>query len=82
MNTITKEDIIEATVDYNIYPDIIINYCLEHNKEVQLTNKFIIVLLSNPVLLDKCYNIALNYYQEKYNITMVKDKQGIIILAY
>lgn len=82
MSTITKERVIEATLDCKIHPDIIVEYCLKHDKEVQLTNKLIIVLLSNPALLYKCYEIALNYYQEEYDITIVKNKQGIIISAY
>lgn len=82
MSTITKEYIINATIKNNLYPDIIIEYCKEHNKEEDMITKLMIVLLSDSRLMYKCYIIALEYYQEKYNIVIVRNKENIIINAY
>lgn len=69
-----------CTVNYpTIYKQVIKEYCLEHGKDEDRTDIFIVLLNTDVMLLKHCYKTALHYYQEKLNIQIWSDDQGNII---
>ena len=62
---------------------LLTDYCvLEHNKSVIDTNNFINILLSNPVIISRYINIAVDYYKGKYNICSLYNKEGKLLQIF
>ena len=51
--------------------DILIEYCLEHGKSLDMTIKFIKIMSITPNGLYNCLLDALHYYQKKFEITEI-----------
>lgn len=51
--------------------DILIEYCLEHGKSLDMTIKFIKIMSVIPNGLYNCLLDALHYYQKKFEITEI-----------
>lgn len=76
-----KETIIALTMGEPDTKGLIFEYCLEMGKEDLETSKFLAVLMLSPYY-DWCFNYALEYYQRKFNICILRNKEGRIITAY
>lgn len=76
-----KETIIALTMGEPDTKGLIFEYCLEMGKEELETSKFLAVLMLSPYY-DWCFNYALEYYQRKFNICILRNKEGRIITAY
>lgn len=76
MSTITKEDVINATMSESIDIDLIKEYCIEHGKDNDMIDKLIMVLAVIPTKLMQYYMVALEYYQCKFNISLIHEKEG------
>lgn len=71
-----KESVKQALLNPdNIDIDIIKDYCIEHKKDVHKTMLFIQIIMMTS-LTRRCYDIALEYYQKKYNLCLVYNRQG------
>lgn len=82
MSTITKEDTIRATLGKYINLDIVSEYCVEMGKDSEDVNQLISILSVYPMLASYCYDIALEYFQRKYEIVLYYSKNGNLINAY
>ena len=51
--------------------DILIEYCLEHSKPLDMTIKFIKIMSITPNGLYNCLLDAINYYQKKFEVTEI-----------
>lgn len=83
MNTITDTyilDLLNGKKQPSI--DILIEYCLEQGKDIEDINKFIQILMNMPIVLNECINYVIQYYQDKYNIILIYDKDNNFINAY
>ena len=64
------------------YIELLINYCLEHNKPIEETKTFVNFIAQTP-FFSNCLNTAVEYYKNKLNIIEVKDlKTNNTILIY
>lgn len=64
------------------YIELLIDYCIEHNKPIEETKTFISFIAQTP-FFSNCLNIAIDYYKNKLNITEVIDlKTNKTILIY
>ena len=64
------------------YIELLINYCLEHNKPIEKTKTFVNFIAQTP-FFSNCLNVAVDYYKNKLNIIEVKDlKTNNTILIY
>ena len=62
---------------------ILTDYCvLEHNKSVTDTNNFINAIISNPIIIFNCLEIALDYYKKKFNISILYSKERELLLIF
>lgn len=62
---------------------LLTDYCVvEHNKSVTDTNKFMSIILSNPIITSTCVNIALDYYKRKFNIYELYSKEGKLLQIF
>lgn len=62
---------------------LLTDYCVvEHNKSVTDTNKFISIILSNPIITSTYVNIALDYYKRKFNIYELYSKEGKLLQIF
>lgn len=62
---------------------ILVDYCiLEHNKPVTDTNNFINDIISNPIIVSHCLEIALDYYKRKFNISVLYSKEKELLLIF
>lgn len=75
-----KETVIKATESIDL--SIITEYCQEMGKEPDKISSLISILPNIPPLLMSCYSTALEYYQIKFGISILKDKDGKIIKAF
>ena len=62
--------------------DLIYEYCLEMGKKEEDISKFMTVLMFYPYQCNQCFYYALEYYQRKFNICIITDKENRIISAY
>lgn len=53
---------------------LLMSYCLEHNKSEYETALFVTTVLSNLDIFGYCINIALDYYERKFNVCKLWDK--------
>lgn len=62
---------------------LLTDYCVvEHNKSVTDTNKFMSIILSNPIITSTYVNIALGYYKRKFNIYELYSKEGKLLQIF
>lgn len=62
---------------------VLTEYCiLEHNKSVTDTNNFIKAIISNPIIISHHINIALDYYNRKFNIGILYSKDGELLQIF
>ena len=62
---------------------LLTDYCVaEHNKPVTATNKFISIILSNPIIISTYVNTALDYYKRKFNIYELYSKEGKLLQIF
>ena len=76
-----KQTIIDLTLAKPYDGDLIFEYCIEMGKEESETIKFINLLIFTPYY-NYCFKHALDYYQKKFNIILLHDKNGNLITAY
>lgn len=76
-----KETVIALTKGESDKTGLIFEYCIEMGKEGLEASKFLAELILSPYY-DCCFNYALDYYQRKFNICILRDKEGRIINAY
>ena len=64
------------------YIELLINYCIEHNKPIEETKTFVNFIVQTP-FFSNCLIVAIDYYKNKFNIIEVKDlKTNNTILIY
>jgi hypothetical protein len=64
------------------YIELLIDYCIEHNKPIEETKTFISFIAQTP-FFSNCLNVAIDYYKNKLNIIEVIDlKTNKTILIY
>lgn len=64
------------------YIELLINYCLEHNKPIEETKTFVNFIAQTP-FFSNCLKVAIDYYKNKLNIIEVIDlKTNNTILIY
>lgn len=76
-----KETIIALTLGEPDKKGLVYEYCIEMGKEELETSKFLAVLILSPYY-HWCFNYALDYYQRKFNVCIIRNKDGRIITAY
>ena len=54
-------------------------YCIEHNKDLAITNQFITVLINTPFVTN-CVLIALEYYKKKFNVIELKQDNYVLLI--
>lgn len=80
-----KETIIKYTLNNNMQSidlNVIREYCIEKGKNINKIDIFLQILRMDIPYLLHCYNTALEYYQEKFNIVVVIDKDNNVKYAY
>lgn len=82
MSTITKEQVIQATLSNTVDIDIIIEYCNEVGGDSEAIQELIPVIIYFSDLLDYCYSVALDYFHRKYEVVLCYSKKGKLITAY
>lgn len=83
MSTITKDSAIKAALSgIQSWQYIITSYCREFDKKDEDIKKLLMFLLIDGPLMVEYYNIALDYFLEKFNITLVHDNTGRLVYAY
>lgn len=75
--------ILNGKHDLTSYIELLIDYCVEeHKKPIKETKTFINIISQTP-FFSNCLNIAIEYYEKKFNIVKVIDtKTNNIILIY
>ena len=61
--------------------DIIYEYCIEMGKDKDKSYEFSSFVSFTP-FYKYCFNYALDYYQRKFNVCILRDKEGKIINVY
>lgn len=61
---------------------VIQEYCLEHNKSIDMTVKYLQAMQMIPNGIQGCLLDALDYYKNKFEITEIKNKENRIIKYY
>ena len=61
---------------------VIQEYCLEHNKSMDITVQYLQVIQMLPNGIKGCLLDALNYYKTKFEILELRDKNNNIIKYY
>lgn len=81
-----KSVIIEATRNQSLYPEILYEYCIEHGKTTEDADKLVslcyIPSLAIKQVLTEWYEVALEYYQRQFEISIVKDKIGRLVTVF
>lgn len=78
-----KQTIIDITKNNNIKLEVIYDYCIENGKDEIKTSALITALIRLPTIMwMDWYNVALEYYRRKFNICILRDKNGKIIHVY
>lgn len=81
MNTMDREAIIALIMGGPDNAGLLFEYCIEMGKEETKTFKFLTMLVMTPYY-KRCFNYALDYYQRKFNICILRSKDGRIVKAY
>lgn len=76
-----KETVIALTMGYPDKTGLVFEYCLEMGKDELLTSQFLAILILTPYYRE-CFQYALEYYQRKFNLCLLRDKEGRIIKVY
>lgn len=83
MNIMDKETIIELTWHPIFNTKIIKEYCIEMGKNEDIIELFIQVLPVLPSnIIHNIFNIALEYFQIKFNIVIHTSKEGNILNVF
>ena len=61
---------------------VIQEYCLEHNKPLDMTIQYLQVMQMIPNGIQGCLLDTLDYYKNKFEITEIKDKENRTIKFY
>lgn len=61
---------------------VIQEYCLEHNKPIDMTVQYIQIMQMVPNGIQGCLLDALDYYKNKFEITEIKNKENRTIKFY
>lgn len=62
--------------------ELLKEYCLEMGKPLNMTLVFLNLVVQTP-FFHECYDIAINYYKNKFNVTdLIDNKTNQIILTY
>lgn len=78
-----KETIISITTSGHVDLGVIYDYCIEKGKGKEKTRELIESLASIPMVLWKDWYIeAVEYFQRKYRIVIVIDRNNRIIDVY
>lgn len=83
-----KETIIEVLENFdkglitNKSIQVIQEYCLEHDKPIDMTIQYIQTMRMIPNGIQGCLSDALDYYKRKFEIIELKDKNNNIIKYY
>ena len=77
-----RNRIIELSQGESLDFNVIREYCLEHNKDPELIDKLLRVLNFDLITLGTYYEIALEYFQRKYEIILIHDKHNNLITVY
>ena len=83
-----KETIIEVLEDFNKGLitskgiQVIQEYCLEHDKPIDMTIQYLQVMQMVPNGLQGCLLDALDYYKNKFEIIEIKDEENKTIKFY
>lgn len=63
--------------------ELIYSYCIDMGKNELSTSQFIkTLLIISLAIKEYCYNYALQYYVDKYNIILLYDKNNRFIKAF
>lgn len=75
--------ILKREADISSYIELLVAYCVEeHKKSIEDTKTFINIIAQTP-FFSSCLNIAIEYYEKKFNIVKVIDtKTNNTILIY
>lgn len=73
-----KEEFIKLLENSDI-GTIIYNYCIDKGKSKEDSEKFVEVLVLNPLYIFPCLEVASDYFYSKFNIIRLLDKDGKII---
>lgn len=88
MNIMDKETIIEVLENLNKGRidnkdiQVIQEYCIEHNKPIDMTVQYLQVMQMIPNGIQGCLLDALEYYKNKFEIIEIKDKENKTIKFY
>lgn len=77
-----RDRIMELSRWGNIDLNVIREYCLEHNKDPELVEELLRALNFDLITLGIYYEIALEYFQRKYEIILIQDKHNNLITVY
>lgn len=77
-----RDRIMELSRWGNIDLNVIREYCLEHNKDSELVEELLRALNFDLITLGIYYEIALEYFQRKYEIILIHDKHNNLITVY
>lgn len=79
-----KDKALYYTKEYGRFKaDVLLEYCLEMGKDRDETMSFLYILsMMKTSLYFFCYDYALEYYQRKFDIIIVTDKENRIVTAY
>lgn len=74
--------ILNEKQDFAPYIELLIDYCIEHNKPIEETKTFVNIIAQTP-LFSGCLNTAIEYYEKKFNIVkVIGTKTNNTILIY
>lgn len=79
----TRDEVVKLVVDCfrgeigfinpSIKKDIIVNYCVKHGKNPQMSVKFVQLLSMSGPLLNQCFLDALEVLSKEHNVNILYD---------
>lgn len=83
---LSKEDCLQLIKSNYYHPQLFLEYCLEHGKDLELSKQFLSIL-SNNFLNNSLYRILMNdvleYYLRKFEFIVISEtKTNKILLIY
>ena len=70
-----------GTINLEDMTKIIVEYCVEKEKDISLSQYFANFLLKTGIIIDY-FLIALEYYQKKFSICTLTDAKGKVITIF
>ena len=75
--------ILKREADISSYIELLVAYCVEEHKKPIEDTKTLISIITQTPFFSNCLNIAIEYYEKKFNIVKVIDtKTNNTILIY